>query len=76
MTASEKQLKDFIESSTETIFDMEIEPNGIEPTVTNEPVNIVKVFTCSSSDCGYTFGGIRESHFERMSKVVFGELHG
>lgn len=71
MTVSERQFKDFLESTDETIWEMHILPNGIEPTVTNEPVNIVIVHTDSSDECGLVFGGIREDHYKKLYEWVF-----
>jgi hypothetical protein len=71
MTKAESQFMNFIETTDEDIFDMQIAPNGIEPEVTNEPTNIVFVYTNNVPDStGYIFGGIRINMFERMKKYI------
>lgn len=71
MTKAEQQFKNFIETTDEDIFDMQIVPNGAEPEVTNEPTNIVHIQSSDSPDCiGYVFGGVRVSMFEKMREYV------
>lgn len=71
MTKAEEQFKNFIETTDEDIFDMQIVPNGIEPEIANEPTNIVHIQSSNSPDyVGYIFGGIRISMFERMKEYI------
>jgi hypothetical protein len=62
--ASEKELKDFLKHfKGQPKVELRLTPCGMNTTIDKKATNICEVVTESNL---YTFGGIRESYFDKM----------